>query len=217
MLITMAFVMAAPGRQHTRALTRRARHGQHEHRRRSNMHDPRSAADRPDGLSRRAFIVHVGAAAALLRAGTPATAQSASPPVPGKERLIVRSPRPVNLETPLRELGNEVTPVDLFFVRNNYDGAELDSAQYALKVQGEVDNPLSLRLDDLRRMEQVRQTVTLECAGNGRGFYVPKAPGIQWEHGAVGTGVWTGVRVGDVLRMARPRAAARHVVPNGHD
>ena len=66
-------------------------------------------------------------------------------------------------------------------------------------------------------MEQVTQTVTLECAGNGRGFYAPKAAGIQWEHGAVGTGVWKGVRLADVLRMARPRPAARHVVPNGHD
>jgi len=181
------------------------------------MYQPRSAADRPDGLSRRAFIVHVGAAAALLKTGSSALAQSASPAVPGKERLIVRSPRPVNLETPLKELTSEVTPVELFYVRNNYDGPEIDSAQYVLKVQGEVDNPLSLRLDDLRQMEQVTQTVTLECAGNGRGFYNPKAAGIQWEHGAVGTGVWKGVRLADVLRRARPRPAARHVVPNGHD
>ena len=79
-------------------------------------------ARRPDRLSRRAFIVHVGAAAALLKAGSPALAQSASPAVPGKERLIVRSPRPVNLETPLKELTSEVTPVELFYVRNNYDG-----------------------------------------------------------------------------------------------
>jgi DMSO/TMAO reductase YedYZ molybdopterin-dependent catalytic subunit len=179
------------------------------------MYQPRSAADRPDGLSRRAFIVHVGAAAALLKTGSSALAQSASPAVPGKERLIVRSPRPVNLETPLKELTSEVTPVELFYVRNNYDGPEIDSAQYVLKVQGEVDNPLSLRLDDLRQMEQVTQTVTLECAGNGRGFYNPKAAGIQWEHGAVGTGVWKGVRLADVLRRARPRPAARHVVPNG--
>jgi len=181
------------------------------------MAEPRSAADSPDGPSRRAFIVHVGAATALLATGRPALAQSAPPAVLGKERLIVRSPRPVNLETPLKELTSEVTPVELFYVRNNYDGPEIDSAQYVLKVQGEVDNPLSLRLDDLRRMEQVTQTVTLECAGNGRGFYAPKAAGIQWEHGAVGTGVWKGVRLADVLRMARPRPAARHVVPNGHD
>jgi DMSO/TMAO reductase YedYZ molybdopterin-dependent catalytic subunit len=102
-------------------------------------------------------------------------------------------------------------------VRNNYDGPEIDPAQYVLRVDGEVENPLTLRLDDLRRLEQVTQTITLECAGNGRSFHRPRASGIQWEHGAVGTAVWTGVRLADVLRLARPKPAARHVVPDGND
>ena len=164
-----------------------------------------------NGVTRRAFVIHMGAAAALLGGAAPAPAQTAPAPMAGKEKLIVRSPRPINLETPLGQLGADITPTELFFVRNNYDGPEIDSAQYVLKVQGEVDNPLSLRLDDLRRMEQVTQTVTLECAGNGRAFYAPKAAGIQWEHGAVGTGVWKGVRLADVLRMARPRPGVRPV------
>jgi sulfite oxidase len=174
-------------------------------------------------LSRRAFIVHVGAAAALLRAGAPALAQAQQAPtpppaaVPGKEKLIVRSPRPLNLETPLSELTADVTPSELFFVRNNYDGPEIAPAQYALQVDGEVDNPLTLRLDDLRRMGQVTLPITLECAGNGRSFHTPRASGIQWERGAVGTAVWKGVRLADVLRLARPRAGARHVVPDGND
>jgi DMSO/TMAO reductase YedYZ molybdopterin-dependent catalytic subunit len=137
--------------------------------------------------------------------------------VPGKDKLIVRSPRPINLETPVKELGAPITPNDVFFVRSNYDGAEIDPAQYTLKVDGDVDNPLTLRLDDLRRMDQVTQTITVECAGNGRGFYNPKAAGIQWETGAVGTAVWKGVRLADVLRLAKPRPTASHVVPNGND
>ncbi len=172
---------------------------------------------RPGHLSRRAFVIHVGAAAALLATRAPLSAQTPPAPIPGKERLIVRSPRPINLEAPLRELTADVTPYEGFFVRNNYDGPEIDPAQYVLKVGGEVENPLTLRLDDLRRMEQITQTITLECAGNGRSFHNPKAAGIQWENGAVGTAVWKGVRLADVLRMARPRSAARHVVPNGND
>jgi sulfite oxidase len=167
-------------------------------------------------LSRRAFIVHVGTAATLLAAGRPARAQAPAV-IPGKEKLIVRSPRPVNLEAPLRELTADLTPYEVFYVRNNYDGPEIDHAQYALKVDGEVDNPLTLRLDDLRRMAQVSHTVTLECAGNGRGFYSPKAAGIQWEYGAVGTAAWKGVPLADLLRLAKPRPTARHVVPNGND
>lgn len=169
------------------------------------------------GISRRTFVIHMGAAAALLGVGVPARAQAPPAPIPGKEKLIVRSPRPINLETPLKELTSDLTPNELFYVRNNYDGPEMDPVQYVLRVDGEVENPLTLRLDDLRRMEQIAQTITLECAGNGRGFYTPRAPGIQWEHGAVGTAVWRGVRLADVLRMARPRPTARHVVPNGND
>jgi sulfite oxidase len=167
--------------------------------------------------SRRAFLFHLGATAALLGAPGSLRAQPAAAPIAGKERLIVRSPRPINLETPLRELTTDVTPYELFFVRNNYDGPEIDPAQYALRVDGEVDNPLILRLDDLRRLDQVTETITLECAGNGRSFHNPKASGIQWEHGAVGTAVWKGVRLADVLRLARPRPTARHVVPDGND
>jgi sulfite oxidase len=170
-----------------------------------------------NGVTRRAFVIHMGTAAALLGGAVPVPAQTAPAPVPGKEKLIVRSPRPINLETPFGELGADITPTELFFVRNNYDGPDIDPAQYALKVDGQVDNPLTLRLDDLKRMEQITQTLTLECAGNGRSFYSPKAPGLQWENGAVGTAVWKGVRLADILRLARPRPTASHVVPDGND
>ena len=171
---------------------------------------------RDGSVSRRAFVVQVGAAAALLGTRLPAHAQAPTP-VPGKDKLIVRSPRPINLETPLRELTADVTPTELFFVRNNYDGPVIDPAAYVLTVDGEVDNPLTLRLDDLKRMEMVTQTITLECAGNGRSFHKPPASGLQWENGAVGTAVWRGVRLADVLRLARPKAPALHVVPDGND
>jgi sulfite oxidase len=168
-------------------------------------------------ITRRAFVIHLGAATTLLGGARPVLAQVTQPAVPGKEKVIVRSPRPINLETPLVELTSDVTPYELFFVRNNYDGPEIDAAQYVLRVDGEVENPLTLRLDDLRRLDQVTQPITLECAGNGRSFHRPRASGIQWENGAVGTAVWTGVRLADVLRLARPKPTARHVVPDGND
>jgi DMSO/TMAO reductase YedYZ molybdopterin-dependent catalytic subunit len=177
-------------------------------------------SDQSDGfeerISRRHFVVQVGAAVAVLGAGLPGRAQAPAP-IPGKDKLIVRSPRPINLETPLRELTQDVTPNDLFFVRSNYDGPVIDPSAYTLTVDGEVENPLTLRLDDLRRLPQVTQIITLECAGNGRSFHKPPASGIQWEYGAVGTAVWRGVRLADVLQLARPRPTARHVVPDGND
>ena len=63
-----------------------------------------------DAVTRRAFVIHMGTAAALLGGAVPAPAQTAPAPVPGKEKLIVRSPRPINLETPFGQLGADITP-----------------------------------------------------------------------------------------------------------
>ncbi len=167
-------------------------------------------------LTRRGFLIVTGAAvAAGALDARPAGAQPT--PVAGKEKLIVRSPRPVNLETPLRELTAYHTPPDLMFVRNNYDTAPIDPAQWSVRIEGEVDNPVVLRLDDLKKLAPVSQDVTLECAGNGRAFHTPRASGIQWEYGAVGTQAWKGVRLADVLALARPRATGRHVAFDGAD
>jgi len=171
-------------------------------------------------ISRRGFLIASGVAAlGVVRGpdGVAAQQPTSPPPPPGKDRLVVRSSRPINLETPLADLADYQTPESVFFVRNNYDAQPVDPAQWSLKIEGEVENPMVLRLDDLRRFPVVAQDVTLECAGNGRAFHRPRASGIQWEHGAVGNARWTGVRLGDVLARARLRPSARHVAFNGSD
>lgn len=169
-------------------------------------------------ITRRGFLISTGAVVAAELLHRPASAQQPSPPPPpGKEKLIVRSSRPINLETPLEELTDYHTPEHLFFVRNNYDGQPVDRAQWSLKIEGEVDNPVVLRLADLRGLPAVTQDVALECAGNGRSFHKPRASGIQWGPGAVGNARWTGVRLADVLVLARIRPTGRHVAFNGSD
>ena len=88
-----------------------------------------------NGVTRRAFVIHMGTAAALLGGAVPVPAQTAPAPVPGKEKLIVRSPRPINLETPFGQLGADITPTELFFVRNNYDGPEIDPSRCDRKLR----------------------------------------------------------------------------------
>jgi len=170
-------------------------------------------------VSRRGFLIATGAVAAGAMWRAPAVAQQppAPPPVPGKERLIVRSARPVNLEARLGDLTAYQTPEATFFVRNNYDGSPIDPAQWSVKIEGEVDNPVVLRLEDLKKLPVVTQDVLLECAGNGRSFHKPRASGIQWENGAVGNQTWKGVRLADVLALAKPRPSGRHVAFDGAD
>jgi sulfite oxidase len=175
----------------------------------------RARSDR--GMTRRGFLIATGATVAAAGLRPPRAAAEAPASVPGKEKLIVRSPRPVNLEARLHDLTAYHTPEEVFYVRNNYEAPGIEAGPWSLRVEGEVDQPLVLRLDDLRKLPMVHHDVTLECAGNGRAFHKPRASGIQWESGAVGNARWTGVRLADVLGMAKVRPQGRHVAFDGAD
>src|SRR2546427_494919 len=94
-------------------------------------------------LSRRGFLIATGStlAATALRPAAGDAQTPAPPPVPGKEKLIVRSSRPLNLEARVTDLTTYHTPESAFFVRNNYDAAPVDPAQWSMRIEGEVDNP----------------------------------------------------------------------------
>lgn len=70
---------------------------------------------------------------------------------------------------------------------------------------------------DIRKFPLASIANTLECAGNGRRFYQPHVPGVQWEKGAVGTALYSGVRLNDVLGRAGVKSTARHVMFSGLD
>ena len=137
--------------------------------------------------------------------------------IKGKERLIVRSVRPEDLETPASLLNTWITPNDLFYVRHHMYAAKVNVDEWKLTVDGEVQTPLSLTLDELKRMPKHTVTVTLECAGNGRAFFDPPVAGIQWERGAVGTARFAGARLADVLKKAGVKSTGQYVAMNGAD
>jgi DMSO/TMAO reductase YedYZ molybdopterin-dependent catalytic subunit len=154
-------------------------------------------------------VVHLTPVAAMAQAARAAA---------GKEKLIVRSVRPPDYETPVALLDSWITPVEHFYVRQHMPTpAGLDASTWTLQVEGEVDTPISLTLDELRKMPSATITTVLECAGNGRAFFDPPVAGIQWEKGAVGNARWTGVRMADVLKRAGARSVGRFVTMNGAD
>lgn len=134
-----------------------------------------------------------------------------------KARLIVRSARPEDLETPVHLLTSWITPNDLFYVRSHFYTPSIEPGAWRLRVDGEAGNPLELTLDDIVRLPSTTTVVTLECAGNGRAFFDPPVAGVQWEKGAVGTAAWTGVRLADILRMAGVKPSARYIWLDGAD
>ncbi len=137
--------------------------------------------------------------------------------VPDDRSLIVRSQRPLNLESSVASLVDRLTPIDQFFVRSHFGAPAVDLAPWEVEIVGLVDRPLRLSLHELGRMEQSARTAVLQCAGNGRGLYRPRVPGVPWERGAVGQAEWAGVRLAELLERARPHKDAAHVHFLGSD
>ncbi len=131
--------------------------------------------------------------------------------------MIIREKEPANLEMPFGRLDGFITPNEQFYIRSHFPVPEIDLATWRLKIEGAVNSPLELSLEDLRAMPQTTVPATLECAGNGRVFLVPKVKGTQWELGAVGNAEWTGVSLGAVLEKAGLRERALEVVLEGAD
>ncbi len=137
--------------------------------------------------------------------------------MPGKEKMITRSLRYLDLEMPVHLLDSWITPVELFYVRNHLALPSVNLAAWSVAVIGEVERPLELSLTDLERLPQASVTNTMECAGNGRSFYRPRVPGIQWSRGGVGNAKFSGPRLADLLRRAGVKASGKHVAFNGLD
>jgi sulfane dehydrogenase subunit SoxC len=118
---------------------------------------------------------------------------------------------------PLEALRHEITPVGMHYLLIHYDIPVVDHAAWALRVTGCVERELALTLDDLRARPKVRMPVTFECAGNGRARLEPRPISQPWLVEAVGTGVWGGVPLRDVLDDAGVAAQARELVFTGLD
>jgi DMSO/TMAO reductase YedYZ molybdopterin-dependent catalytic subunit len=134
-----------------------------------------------------------------------------------KPDMLVRSTRPEDLEMLPSGFADYITPVERFFVRTHVYVPTVNASEWRLTVDGEVASPLTLTMEDLRTFPSVELVSVLECAGNGRGFYEPSVPGLQWGNGAVGNGRWKGVRLADVLKRAGVRSSAREILFDGAD
>ena len=126
---------------------------------------------------------------------------------------------------PPKGLQEAVTPNRLFYVRNHWKGAPaIDIATYRLAVDGEVERPLSLSFQELRRMPQRRFEVTFECCGNSPvPDYWAKVTRVTSTmeqvkgHGIMGNAEWAGVPLAHVLGQAGLKPAAVEVVFEGAD
>ena len=106
----------------------------------------------------------------------------------------------------IRAINGPITPKDQFFTTQHYGHPKVDVATYKLQISGLVDRPLTLSLDDLRKMGNTELVAGFECSGN-------RGP-LQ---GLSSNARWTGVPLKTVLDKAGVKAQAREFVFFGAD
>ncbi len=204
---------------------------------RTNTTSSRQDSPVADSMDRRRFLRNGGLSALAAALGAPipfagkllpgmfpeAIAQDfAEGALTGKLGVRVLSDRPVNAETPVTLLDDDITSNERHFVRNNglvpERAINRDLTGWSLTIDGEVRTPQQLTLGDLKGRFRVHErALVLECGGNGRAGYNPPAKGNQWTLGAVGCAKYTGVLLKDVLNAAGVKSSAVFVAYYGED
>lgn len=108
------------------------------------------------------------------------------------------------------ELDTEITDDSQLFQTIHMGAAVVDEDCWRLVVDGMVERPFSASYAQLKRMPKTTITSFHECYGS------PLAPPTQalWRIGNV---KWSGVRLADLLNLARPTAGVTHVWSEGLD
>ena len=116
------------------------------------------------------------------------------------------TPTPITRQLDIRTIAGPFTPKDQFFTTQHYGHPEVDPATFKLKVTGLVERPLTLSLDDLKKMGGTELVAGFECSGNRRPL-----------QGLSSNGKWTGVSLKKVLDRAGVKPEAREFVFFGAD
>ena len=148
----------------------------------------------------------------LRAAVVPADAQAAT-----SDGLIWYSRRYLTAETTADQLGSRITPTAVFYLRNNLLMPTVSVDSWKLRVTGEVLRTLEFSFHELQSLRSANVTNTLECAGNGRAFFDPSVRGVPWRRGGIGTAIFSGPPLRDLLSKAGLKATARHVAFRGLD
>mmetsp|Transcript_31111 Transcript_31111/g.69120 ORF Transcript_31111/g.69120 Transcript_31111/m.69120 type:complete len:849 (+) Transcript_31111:85-2631(+) len=127
--------------------------------------------------------------------------------VPRDPRILRLTGRhPLNCEPPMDHLMSYgfITPPSIHFVRNHGAVPKISWSSHRIEVNGLVNTPISISMDELIAMPSITLPVTLVCAGNRRKEenMVKKSIGFNWGPCATSTTYWTGVRLRDILLKA---------------
>ncbi len=133
-----------------------------------------------------------------------------------RDDTVVHELDPYNAEPARAALdGHLITPLDTFYSRNHGPIPQIEPGQWRLRLDGLLDRPVVLSLDQLQTQFDTRTVpATMQCAGARRAdlIAVRDIPGeAPWGPCATSTARWTGVALADVLAAAGLQDDAVHL------
>ncbi len=131
--------------------------------------------------------------------------------------------RTVRIRTPVMDLEGLITPTNLHYTVQHFDVPPLIPAdQWALTIDGEVKNQLTLSLDDLKRFPGRSVRTVMECSGSDATFFEylkgegPR-PSRTSEAMILSASEWTGVPLYAVLQEAGLTDKSLYIRAEGWD
>ncbi|KAH6710605.1 Oxidoreductase, molybdopterin-binding domain-containing protein, partial [Leptodontidium sp. MPI-SDFR-AT-0119] len=137
-----------------------------------------------------------------------------SPPPEGQERKACTAISPegfyIRHPPPPHQLQSFITPDDQLFHTIHMGAAVINPDKWMLVIDGLVNHPCSISLEQLRRFPKITVTAFHECYGS------PIKPAIEnvWRIGNVN---WSGVRLSTLLDLTGPLPEAKYVWSEGLD
>lgn len=95
---------------------------------------------------------------------------------------------------------HEITPLNKLFALSFWGVPEVELGDYKLTINGNVGNPVSLSLDDLKHLPVFERQVSLDCVGSSRNNCIMK-----------------GVSISTLLDLAKPNDEAETAIFNCAD
>jgi sulfane dehydrogenase subunit SoxC len=120
--------------------------------------------------------------------------------------------------TPLAESNGILTPSALHYERHHAGIPDIDPARHRLVIQGMVERPLLLTVDEIKRLPSVSRILLVECGGNsGSEWAARTGADVQRSHGLASCSEWTGVPMRLLLEEVGVKPGAAWLIAEGAD
>lgn len=120
--------------------------------------------------------------------------------------------------TPLHKQKGIITPSGLHFERYHGGVPEVDPDDHRLIINGLVERPLILTMDEIMSFPSESHIHFLECPANGgmewRGAQMEA---LQFTHGMISGSEWTGVKLSTILQEVGVKPEGKWVLAEGAD